>query len=222
MIAQRVRRIPVRPLDLVFAAGSHVAMLRYLWRTGGADTGRAIGRAVGLSHHIVHRALQPLGSQGILDVERQGRAILYRLNKEHWLVRKGLHPLFAAEADVHAAIGKAVRRAARVPVRAVILFGSEARGDARADSDVDLVCLTASEATRTAAESNLTAAAGQIRRQFGRPMAVVVWSAADFARRYRRRDRLVREIVETGWVIAGESLSEVTRPSGAERHSHKA
>jgi len=222
MSAQGVLGSQIRPLDLVFATGSHVAMLRYLWRTGGADTGRAIGRAIGVSHHVVHRALPPLGAQGILDVERQGRSILYRLNKDHWLVRKGLQPLFAAEADVHAAIGKALRRAARVPVRAVILYGSEARGDARADSDIDLVCLTASQAARTVAENNLIAAAGRIRRQFGRRMAVVVWSVADFAGRYRRRDRLVREIVETGWVIAGEALSEVIRPSGPERHSHKA
>ncbi len=222
MIAQRFRRAPVRPLDVMFAAGSHVAILRYLWRTGGADTGRAIGRAVGVSHHIVHRALQPIGAQGILDVERQGRSIVYRLNKEHWLVRKGLNPLFAAEAEVHAAIGIAVRRAARVPVRSVILFGSEARGAARSGSDIDLVCLTASEATRAAAESNLMAATGKIRRQFGRPLSVIVWSVADFASRYQRRDRLVREIIETGWVVAGESLSEVTRVGGTERHSNKA
>lgn len=209
MTAQRIRRIPVRPLDLMFAAGSHVAILRYLWQTGGAHTGRAVGRAVGLSHHVVHRALQPIGAQGVLDVERQGRSIVYRLNKEHWLVREGLAPLFAAEAGVHAAIGTAVRQAAHVPVRSVILFGSEARGEVRADSDVDLVCLTARPGNRAAAEANLIEAAGQIGREFGRRMSIVVWSAADFARRYRRRDRLVREIAETGWVIAGESLSRV-------------
>jgi hypothetical protein len=44
---------------------------------------------------------------------------------------------------------------------------------------------------------------------FGRRLSVAVWTAADFARRYRHRDGLVREIVETGWVIAGAPLSEV-------------
>jgi predicted nucleotidyltransferase len=209
MTTQRLRRIPFQPLDLIFAAGSHVRILRYLWRTGGAHTGRAIGRAVGLSHHVVHRALQPIGAQGVPDVERQGRSIVYRLNQEHWLVREGLARLFAAEAEIHAAIGTSVRRAARVRVPSVILFGSEARGETRADSDVDLVCLAASPANRSAAEANLTAAAGQMRREFGRRMSILVWSAADFARRYRRRDRLVREVAGTGWVIAGESLSQV-------------
>jgi hypothetical protein len=38
-----------------------------------------------------------------------------------------------------------------------------------------------------------------------------VLPAVEFARRYRRRDRLAREIVETGWVIAGEPFSEVLK-----------
>lgn len=89
MTDQRVRRTPVRSLDLMFAAGSRVAILRCLWWTSGAHTGRAIGRAVVLSHHVVHRALQPIGAQGVWDVKSQGRSIVYRLNQEHWLVREG-------------------------------------------------------------------------------------------------------------------------------------
>jgi hypothetical protein len=39
----------------------------------------------------------------------------------------------------------------------------------------------------------------------------MVLPAAEFARRYRRRQQLAREIVETGWVIAGDPVSEVLR-----------
>jgi predicted nucleotidyltransferase len=102
-----------------------------------------------------------------------------------------------------------VRQAAGVPVRTVILFGSEARRKARSDSDIDVVRLTESAPIRTVAEANLAAAAGGIRRQFGRRLSVLVWDARVFARRYRARDRLVREIVDTGWVIAGAALSEL-------------
>lgn len=102
-----------------------------------------------------------------------------------------------------------MRQAAGVPVRTVILFGSEARRKARSDSDIDVVRLTESAPIRTVAEANLAAAAGGIRRQFGRRLSVLVWDARVFARRYRARDRLVREIVDTGWVIAGAALSEL-------------
>jgi predicted nucleotidyltransferase len=149
----------------------------------------------------------------MLDAERQGRSIVYRLNESHWLVRAGLRPLFAAEADGHTRLGEVVRRAAGVPVHSVILFGSEARGEARAGSDLDVVCLTKTKSgqTRAGVEARLATAAGEIHRQFGRRVSVLVWSAREFVRRYRARDPLVREIVETGWVIAGASLSEVVR-----------
>jgi predicted nucleotidyltransferase/DNA-binding transcriptional ArsR family regulator len=209
MKSHRVYRDMLRHLDTVFATGSHVVVLRYLCRTGGAHTGRAIGRAIGLSHHVVHRALSPLAALGMLDAERQGRSIVYRLNEHHWLVRDGLRPLYAAEAGLHPLLGEAVRQAAGVPVRAVILFGSEGRGEARADSDVDIACLTHGRKASAAAEDNLTKAAASLRRQFGRRLSVLVWDAREFARRYQARDRLAREIADTGWTIAGAALGEL-------------
>ena len=51
----------------------------------------------------------------------------------------------------------------------------------------------------------------ELRRQFGRRLSLTVWPVSEFARRYRDRNRLVREIVETGQVIAGAPLAEVLR-----------
>ncbi len=39
----------------------------------------------------------------------------------------------------------------------------------------------------------------------------MVLSETEFARRYRQREQLSREIVEGGWVIFGKSLSEILR-----------
>ncbi|MBI2081081.1 MAG: nucleotidyltransferase domain-containing protein [candidate division NC10 bacterium] len=142
---------------------------------------------------------------------RHGPAITYRLNEDHWLVRRGLRPLFDAEAGFFAEVGEAVQKAAGARVRSVVLFGSMARGEAGPESDIDLLCLTASAAASAEAERNLAEATAGLRRQFGRRFSLMVLPAVEFARRYRRRDGLAREIVEAGWVIAGESLSEVLR-----------
>ncbi len=147
----------------------------------------------------------------MVEAVRHGPAIAYRLNEDHWLVRTGLRPLFDAEAAFLAEVGGAVQKAAGVPVRSAVLFGSVARGEASPESDIDLLCLTASAPASAEAERNLAEAAAGFRRQFGRRFSVMVLPAVEFARRYRRRDRLAREIVETGWVIAGVPLSEVLR-----------
>lgn len=198
-------------LDEALGGTPHVRILRYLCRAGGEHTGRAIGRAIQVSHPAVHRALRTLGGRAMVQAVRHGPAIAYRLNEDHWLVRTGIRPLFDAESLFLSAVGEAVRKAAGVPVRSVILFGSVARGEAGPVSDIDLLCLTASAAAAAKAEGSLAEGAAGLQRQFGRRFAVMVLSAGEFARRYRRRDRLAREIVETGWVIAGEPVSEVLR-----------
>jgi predicted nucleotidyltransferase len=91
----------------------------------------------------------------------------------------------------------------------VIVFGSVARGDAVAESDIDLLCLTVRADDGAKADRNLTEGAVALRHQFGRRLSVLVLPAAEFVRRYRRKERLVREAVETGWAVAGEPLSGV-------------
>lgn len=186
-------------------------ILRYLCRVGGAHTGRAMGQALQLSHSAVQRALRPLTARQIVDAEPQGRAILYRLNDEHWLVRTGLRPLFEAEIGFFPRLGEAIQTAAKAPLRSVILFGSLARGDARPDSDIDLLCLTLTSGTREAAEANLHAAAPALQRQFGRRVSCLVWSTREFLRRYRSGDPLVREIMNSGDAIAGATLTQAIR-----------
>ena len=209
------RRTRIHPpqgaLDAVWGEAPAMRILRYLIRVGGAHTGRAIGQALQLSHSAVHRALRPLTARQIVDAGPQGRAILYRLNEEHWLVQTGLRPLFEAEIGFFPRLGEAIQTAAKVPLRSVILFGSLARGDAQPDSDIDLLCLARISDTREAAEANLHAAAPALQRQFGRRISCLVWSTREFLRRYRSGDPLVREIMNTGDAIAGATLAQAIR-----------
>lgn len=198
-------------LDEALGGTPHVRILRYLCRAGGEHTGRAIGRAVQVSHPAVHRTLRALAGRAMVQAVRHGAAIAYRLNEDHWLIRTGIRPLFDAESAFLSIVGEAVRQAAGVPVRSVLVFGSVARGGAGPDSDMDLLCLAARATEVPDAERNLAEAAAALRRQFGRRLSVMVLPAVEFARRYRRRERLSREIVETGWVVAGDSVSEVLR-----------
>ncbi len=198
-------------LDEVLGGSAHVKILRYLCRTGGEHTGRAIGRAIQVSHPAVHRALRTLAGRMMVQAVRHGPAIAYCLNEEHWLVRTGIRPLFITEAAFFETIGEAVRSVAGVPVRSVILFGSVARGEAGAESDIDLLCLTGNVLAKAGAEQGLADAATRLRLQFGRRFSVMVLSETEFARRYRQREQLSREIVEGGWVIFGKSLSEILR-----------
>lgn len=196
-------------LDEILGRTPHVRVLRFLCRVPGAHSGRAIARATGVSHPAVHRVLRTLAGRGMAAARRHGRALAYALNTDHWLVRDGLAPLFATEEAWLREVGAEVRKAVALPVRSILLFGSAARGDASAESDLDVLCLLKHVRQVPAAERALAPHGDRFRRRFGRDLSVMVMGAGAFRRRFRRRERLVREIVETGWVIDGAPVAEV-------------
>lgn len=120
-------------------------------------------------------------------------------------------PLFEAEIDFIPRLGEAIEAAAKVPLRSVILFGSLARGDARPDSDIDLLYLAMTADIRKVAEANLHAAAPALQRQFGRRISCLVWSTREFLRRDLSGDPLAREIMNTGDAIVGATLTQAIR-----------
>jgi predicted nucleotidyltransferase len=79
-------------------------------------------------------------------------------------------------------------------VVAVYLFGSEARGTARPDSDVDVALLYAKEPAETL-DSPRLALEGDLERLLGRPVQVVVLNSApaDLVHRVLRDGRLLFE-----------------------------
>ncbi len=93
----RDRRYAALPLNAVFGAPSHIAVLRALRDTADGATGRDVARRSGVARQAVMNALAQMESAGIVRRRFAGRSHLFRLNGDHWLVEKGLLPLLEAE-----------------------------------------------------------------------------------------------------------------------------
>jgi predicted nucleotidyltransferase len=122
--------------------GASGAVLSVLLRTGQPLTGRQIHRLVAdrVSRASVQVALKHLADVGLVTTTPVGRAGLHTINERHVLVR----PL-RDMADPLAALAEVVRGAVDDRVQAVLLFGSLARGEATADSDIDLAVIADEE-----------------------------------------------------------------------------
>lgn len=84
----------------------------------------------------------------------------------------------------------------RIPVRAVVVFGSVARGDWRSGSDIDLL-VVADVDPRTRMLDRLEAAGPA--HDGVQPL---VWTVAEWSRRWARGDRFARACVEEGvWLV---------------------
>lgn len=172
-------------------------------------------RVVGLTHVAealdtsrtgTRAAAERLAEQGLVDVVTVGRAKGYALNREHVLVPAILSAL-RAPAEIRARIRALVDEWPLPPAK-VILFGSMARGDADAGSDIDLVVLHDDAATPDDdrwAEQLLELSSG-VRRWTGNDCDVLAFSSKEWTRMHDTRNPLATEVDREG-VLVWESVS---------------
>ncbi|HEV2249077.1 MAG TPA: nucleotidyltransferase domain-containing protein [Candidatus Limnocylindria bacterium] len=164
-------------LDDVFETGGHVRILRAATGLprGFSASARDLARRAGVAHTTAARVLRSLAAHRIVDVQRAGRADLYRLNEQHELVPK-IRALFLGESEIRQALfdhlaDQLIRRAG--PIKAAYVFGSVSRGRAGPESDVDLAIVGAHR-TEDQLEPVLASLSDEVRERFGIELNVIV------------------------------------------------
>lgn len=128
------------PLNAILAAEGNVRVLRELFRHGGELAAPAIASRVRMSAQQVRQILVLLQDLGIVEGVGTGRYFSYRVRRSHPLF-PALDTLFQAEEERFARLLDAIRDAAfsgSPSPHAVWLYGSVARGEDTAHSDVDV------------------------------------------------------------------------------------
>lgn len=178
------------PLDAALASQGHVRVLRALdaLPEGLAASVRDLARRSGLRHPRTSQVLADLRAQGLAIAQRAGRADLYQLNREH-LLFPTLHRLFAEERASEEELVEFLRArlapAARY-IREAYVFGSVARGESEAASDVDLAVVTDRPDTPIV-EKTLDSLASEVKRRYGNDLSVHL-SREPVEKRRRARD----------------------------------
>lgn len=172
--------------------GARGAVLAVLLRTGAPLTGRRIHALVdGHSLGAVQQALRVLEQIGVITTETVGRAGLHRINEAHDAVA----PLRSLASPIE--MLTRVAREAAPDVEAVIVFGSVARGEAQANSDIDLV-VVAPETWDERAELQRT-----VRERLGNDCDVLHLTREEFMRAPKDREPVVAEILRDGLALVG-------------------
>jgi hypothetical protein len=129
-----------KPLDDILSSPAKVGVLRAVLRVSAPLSGREIARRAGVGYSPAYYALQALVASGLLGKQDHGRASTYT-------VRDPLAPVVASLRDLFDREDERTRSAVSelaegVPeARAIVLFGSEARGEARPGSDTDILVI---------------------------------------------------------------------------------
>jgi predicted nucleotidyltransferase len=173
--------------------GARGAALAVLLRTGAPLTGRRVHALVADRHSLgaVQQALRDLDRLGLITTEAVGRAGVHRINEGH----AAIAPLRSLASPIEM-LTRVVEAAVR-DVEAVIVFGSVARGDAHADSDVDLVVI-APEAWDGRAELQ-----DQVHERLGNDCDVLHLTGDQFKLAPEDREPVVSEIFRDGIALVG-------------------
>ena len=179
----------------VLLPGARGAVLAALLRTGAPLTGRQVHGLVRDQHSLwsVQQALASLVGLGVVNSRTVGRAMVHTINEDHYTIQ----PLRVL-LDPVTALREAVRGVVGSNVDAVILFGSVARGEATADSDVDLVVLASPDwDDRTELEDVVSA-------RLGNDCDVLVFTPEEFSRLAATGEEpVVADILSDGVLLLG-------------------
>lgn len=173
--------------------GARGAALAVLLRTGVPLTGRRVHTLIADRHSLgaVQQALRDLDRLGLITTETVGRAGVHRINADH----AAIAPLRSLASPMEM-LSRVVEETVR-DVEAVIVFGSVARGDARRDSDIDLVVIA------PAAWDGTVELQQQVHERLGNQCDVLHLTGDHFKLAPEDREPVASEILRDGIALVG-------------------
>lgn len=182
-------------------------------------SGRERIRSAGTSYGPGWQALQELVASGVLTKTDHGRATTYELRNPDEGLIAALRALFWAEQRRAREFAEDLAQALPEAL-SVILYGSEARGEAEAGSDTDLLIVV--EEKTEALEEKIIDACLEVA---ARHEVALSWHVADLARIGEWEDTdsdFWRNVQEDGIILHGERIERLKRLSqrgdGSARH----
>ncbi len=191
------------------------AVLTTLARLNNPVTGRQVHQLAGVGSEAgVRRALTRLVAQGTVRASQAGSAWLYAANREHvaW-------PAVAALAGIRDEFLARMRRRFEewpIQARSVALFGSAARHDGTADSDIDLLLVrqNGSDAGDPAWSEQVALMREDIVTWTGNHVQVYELDVDELARHVADGHPIVDEWRRDALTLAGDDLPNLLRELG--------
>jgi len=200
----------VRPISSVIP-GVQGRALAVLAETTAELNLRTLARLAGVSVAQMSRVLPELVELGLVDRREVPPSSLFRLNRGH-VASRAVLALGSVRQTVLGEIGSIALGLPEVP-RSVIVFGSFARGEADAESDIDVVVVRPSSVAAEAEkwEHSVHQLRDRVRTITGNRVEVLEVGEDAAAVKLVGRTQVWRDIRRDGIVVHGTSIEELSR-----------
>lgn len=206
------------PLTAV-APSVHTRLLVYLWHQGGPQSGRALARALEphATRPTVQEALRHLEAAGVVVATNRPPAVLYELNRDH-VAAKAVGELADLRGALWARIVAEIEGWSSKPIGGY-LFGSAARGEATAESDIDLLLVYADAGDGSQAEPDQARLAQGLTAWSGNRSQVIDMTMSQLAAADRDGQPLIAELQRDAVALHGPRLQTLLRQAHQESPS---
>lgn len=172
---------------------------------GSIFTVRKLAEAAGVSVSEAAVVVQELEKYGIVTIQPVGRAYLVELNERSYFVNRILRPIVKAEEGTVAELVSILRKyLIHESIISALLFGSVPRGQARDDSDIDLLVITDNFDSSSTAISR---AREEVTHVFNGRLSPLVMTRSQI--RSRAKTMLVASILENYIPVAGRDIKDL-------------
>jgi predicted nucleotidyltransferase len=193
------------PLDDILGSRAKIRLLRILAQSEFPLSGRAAARHARLSHAGAISAIKELEESRIVLPSSDGSGIRFRLNRHHILVRRILG-LFETEAGLDDRLAHEIT--GLIPgTRSITVFGSVARGEDAAASDIDVLVIVEDGIDQDEAFDTLATLDSSLR--LGKDLGPVVWTTSTLMLRNSEMSPLLQRVLAEGRSIFGPSIAEL-------------
>lgn len=201
------------PLDDVLSSRAKVSILRVLCHVSAPLSGREIARRAGIWSGPGSKALGELTASGIITCQHHGRTNTYSLADVSVPMVRRVRDLFWEEARRPGDFCESLT--AEVPeLLSVILFGSEARSEARPDSDSDLLLFVGTKSESL--DRRISDACLEYSIRHGLHTSWMVVDLTDLREWEETDNEFWRNVRRDGIVLRGMSMSGLSRRSRAD------
>jgi len=199
-------------LDEILKHGSKIKILRFLFAEKDEHTGRSIAKGISMSPSSTHRTLLIMADEGLISSRKKGKAILYMLRQDHYVVRKLLGPLFEKEKLIYSDIISLIKRhllRANGDIATVAVFGSVVRKEETSGSDIDLLVILRDKSGKSRVDKVLDNLHADIVKSFGASLSPYVLTVSEIRHRHNEKKRIIKSILDNNELIYGEPVERI-------------
>ncbi len=189
-------------LNQIFTSTSITLVLRELVIRKSGITGREVARLSGITHRSAIKALENLELLNLVKKQVAGRTYYFTINREHYLYKKAVEVIFNAEEQFPQELYSRICSRMGELCESIIVFGSVARKEETAGSDLDL-CFVYRNKLKDI-EKEIQNLRYELHTYYGVVLAPLVISSSEFRKKGVKMKPPINNIISDGIVICGK------------------